>query len=585
MFYNKEYGDGERNFSFVYKIQNNESFTKYFDKNYLINADCSTPVLKLVGVGKFDGNNAVDLVWKGWWGNYYIDRRDLNGTVIRSLISKPTNGDYYFLGIGDFNGDGISDIIWRSKAGLFQIYRFMDNGSYVVINVTYNCLSTSVPEFYQCAGIADFDGDKISDLFWIAEDGNTCFWKMSANGEVKNVPAYNIGPTGNWHVVAVGDLFASSGFANTFSDGIADIVWEGYDNGVKRKIVWQISPNFTINGTYLRGLDDFAVKGVGDYDSDGNAEMLLQSSSQIGYAKISVKMEVSNKVFTGSFKLISDVWYTELLKSAVLEGIVTQYPGGLDLELHSTRQFESRLRQSIPTNFCIYHTQPGANVIYNKSRLFDDLDLSGLVMGACPRGNFCAGGGVAIGKRWVMLATHVYNQSQYGANIYFVDRNDNIHFNKIVEFYKVGGDATDITLGYLSADLPSNIKIYSVLPGGSGKYIRPNLGRIPVFTRNQEGKLIVFDCAAQVNFFRRSLDIERAYFSRPLIVGDSGNPVFFIVDGEPVLTGLLWAGSTTCEDSGISSNVGNNIDLINSIMASKGGERLKVFSLDKFIKY
>jgi hypothetical protein len=418
-------------------------------------------------------------------------------------------------------------------------------------------------------------------LFWIGVDGNTCFWKMAASGAIINVPSYNIGPTKNWHVVATGDICSNLGYGGV-SDGISDIVWEGYENGSKRKVVWQISPNFKINGAYLSRLDNLAIKGVGDYDADGNAEMLAQDNTKIGYAKITSGTVGGGLEFSGTFTAIGSVPEAEP---------IPQYSGGFDLELHSNRQFESRLRPT--ADFSIYNIPDGGNVNFNKSRLFSNLDLSGLVMGACPRGFFCGGGGVAIGKRWVMFATHVYNQKEYGELIYFVDPENKIHWSKILGFYKVGGDSTDITLAYLSTDLPPSVKIYSVLPSKMEALYRSNFGRIPVFTRNQFGKLIVFDRDPQLRFnpinslndrpsLRRSLDIERAYFSRQLIVGDSGNPVFIVVDDEPVLTGLLWE---SYGEGGYSSNVSANIDLINNIMASRGGERLKVFSLDKFIQH
>ena len=117
-----------------------------------------------------------------------------------------------------------------------------------------------------------------------------------------------------------------------------------------------------------------------------------------------------------------------------------------------------------------------------------------------------------------------------------------------------GGFSTD-------ADVPTNqISCAKVLPDGYESYLRTG-ERLPVIRLNQEEKALVGD----LQYIAREtpygtnicystsccypLDIVRLSYSEPVINGDSGNPAFLILNGEPVLL-TVWTGGAA--DSGTS---------------------------------
>jgi hypothetical protein len=115
-------------------------------------------------------------------------------------------------GIGDLDGDGKADVLWRN-ASSGENYAYVMNGT-AISGEGY--LRTVAEQSWQVAGLRDFDGDGKADVLW----------RNDATGENYLYPmdGTTIKPT--------------EGYLRT----VADLSWE--------------------------------VKGTGDYDGDGNADVL-----------------------------------------------------------------------------------------------------------------------------------------------------------------------------------------------------------------------------------------------------------------------------------------------------------------------
>jgi hypothetical protein len=384
--FGKQYDtDSAKNANQVFKITGANRFgaitDTYSDPYLTIVPDYSTPTLKLVGTGRFDNDYTTDLVWKEWWGRYYIDKRNSTGLYERLPILSPEAANYTFIGIGDFNGDGRSDILWRSKTGLMRIYQFKTNSNTyddIIISATENNITFNpqVPNDYQCSGIGDFNGDGKSDIFWVVGDGKTIFWLLDG-GQIKRYFYSNpIGSTRDWRVVAVGDICSSAtngGGTIGVSDGVADIIWQG----LSQTVVWQISKDSNINAFYLETPPNQTIKGVGDYNNDGNGDILVTSDSRILYNNL---LPTQNQIQGVQTTLIIDI-ASNPYRDNVLASITPVFEGGFDLRLHTSRQFELRLRPMESTNFNMYLQPPGSYVLNNPTRWLGDINLTGMGWG------------------------------------------------------------------------------------------------------------------------------------------------------------------------------------------------------------
>ncbi len=226
---------------------------------------------KVVGLGDFDGDGQADILWRNASsGQNYIYFMD--GTTIKpseGYIRTVADQNWQVAGVGDFDGDGKADILWRnSTTGENYLYP-MDG---LTILGTEGYLRTVADTTWQIAGVGDFDGDGKADVLWRnASTGENYLYPMDgttikpSEGYLRTVPDLN------WKIAGVGDFNG---------DGKTDILWR---NGTTGENYLYPMNGKTILGTegYLRTVPDqsWQVKGTGDYDGDGKADVLWRNAS------------------------------------------------------------------------------------------------------------------------------------------------------------------------------------------------------------------------------------------------------------------------------------------------------------------
>lgn len=200
------------------------------------------------------------------------------------------------------------------------------------------------------------------------------------------------------------------------------------------------------------------------------------------------------------------------------------------------------------------------------------------------------GGGTLITRKHILLANHV----PYPALpflIYFVDSNNVTYEYKVVKTSKVVG--TDILIGELDRETDSVFPVYSVLPANFSKYFSDTTAKFPVIYSDQEKKALVGEfnglftvanCGTNAQIIAPSTDARRNYFE-PLRVGDSGNPVFTIINNELVLLGSWF--QYLSETSGVCTLLPNYINEVNNTIASFGNSnyKLKIADLNIFKQF
>jgi len=203
-----------------------------------------------------DNNSAVDNAGRG-----YV----LTSTAPAPPPAAPGTG-WSVQGLADFNGDGITDILWRSSSGAVVIW--LMNGTTLMSAVSLG----TVPTDWTIEGVGDFNGDGMPDILWRHASGFLYIWIMNgtsmtaASGSPGNVPI-------DWTIQAVADFDG---------DGKADILWR-HSSGFL--YMW------IMNGTSMTAASaspgnvptDWSVQAVAAFDGDGKADILWRHISGFLY--------------------------------------------------------------------------------------------------------------------------------------------------------------------------------------------------------------------------------------------------------------------------------------------------------------
>jgi hypothetical protein len=154
-----------------------------------------------------------------------------------------------------------------------------------------------------------------------------------------------------------------------------------------------------------------------------------------------------------------------------------------------------------------------------------------------PGGN--TGAGTLITPRHIIFAAHF--ELPIGCNIRFITNNNNIIQRRIIAkktHPSYSPYYPDLTIGILDSDVSSDIKFCKVLPNDWNSYLPTNIDEIPLLVLDQEEKALIADGWIINNNLiqlKKPSNTKRLEFYEDLIVGDSGNPCFIVINNELVI--------------------------------------------------
>ena len=185
------------------------------------------------------------------------------------------------------------------------------------------------------------------------------------------------------------------------------------------------------------------------------------------------------------------------------------------------------------------------------------------------------GTGTLISPRHILFANHF--RIKIGKKLIFVDMNNTCYIrtltNSLNVFNQLG--STDIQIGVLDSDLPSNVSFCKVASFDFST-LGTTTNKIPVFYTDQERKALIAigygQTEAPESYFIEAPNLnstsqenaQRANFYELPIGGDSGSPVCFVYNNKLILLFTFtapWAGTSAPY----------HIDAINSAMTTLGG--------------
>ena len=183
---------------------------------------------QIVGTGDFNNDTHVDILWRYNGPGGYNIVWFMNGAEWSSSAELLPVGDlsWKIVGIGDFNKDGNVDILWRNAADGSNVVWYMDGTEWIG---SAFLLGVSDPN-WQIVGTGHFNSDEYIDILWRYNGvgGHNVVWYMNAQSEWIGSAELISVPDLTWQIMGTGDYN---------NDGNIDILWR-YNSAGGYNCIW-----------------------------------------------------------------------------------------------------------------------------------------------------------------------------------------------------------------------------------------------------------------------------------------------------------------------------------------------------------
>jgi hypothetical protein len=272
---NDHTGDGKLDAIFTndagqYQLWGFNGLKKDVDKRLPFSLDSSW---RVVVRGDVDGDGSSDLVFHRVGTTEYKIAFIGGPSISVNDMTVPAAG-YEIIGSGDFDGDGKADLLWRNINSGALVVWYM-NGANKKGSVTLGTPSLPASAGWSLAAVADFDGNGVADILWKnSNDASLNLWKLGSSGTVSSTQITMQRPSADADIVGVADFNG---------DGLTDLLWstpDGSSNTVMMMNGSTVAKKVSLE-TPSKG---WLPALFGDLDGDGKADILWKNPSSSGWA-------------------------------------------------------------------------------------------------------------------------------------------------------------------------------------------------------------------------------------------------------------------------------------------------------------
>jgi len=247
--------------------------------------DLASSPWTVAGLGDLNGDGKADILLRN--SNGAFADWTMNGSTIESsgyltyqgnTIDLGSSSPWTVAGLGDFNGDGMADILFRNTNGTFVDWAM--NGSTIESAgyLTYQGKTVDLNPAWSVGGIGDFNGDNKSDVLLRNTNGTLADWSMNGStiDSAQDVSFHGATVTlpSSWSIVGVGDFNG---------DGMADILLRNTNGSLEEWIMngsqVESAQPVTFQGKAVSLDSSWALATVGDFNGDGMADLMWRNSS------------------------------------------------------------------------------------------------------------------------------------------------------------------------------------------------------------------------------------------------------------------------------------------------------------------